>query len=139
MIDVDHFKSFNDTYGDVAGDDCLRRVATRLAACLPHPDMIARYGGEEFAAILVDRDAQEVDTVAERLRSRVEQLGLPHDGDGTGAVVTVSLGVATAWPTSPNGARGLIEAADQNLYAAKREGRNRVCIGERTSMSHARA
>lgn len=136
MIDVDHFKTFNDTYGHAAGDECLRQVAARMAASLRTPDFIARYGGEEFAAILVAQDAEEAETVAERLRDGVEQLGLPHQGAGAGALVTVSLGVATAWPATAHGARELLEAADRNLYEAKRNGRNRVSTGARAGLPH---
>jgi diguanylate cyclase (GGDEF)-like protein len=109
------------------GDDCLRRVAEQLSATTRRSQMIARYGGEEFAVILPGETLEAARQVAERLRAAVEDLALPHEG--VGKTVTVSLGAASATPTGPQGARQLIEAADRNLYEAKRAGRNRVCTG----------
>jgi diguanylate cyclase (GGDEF)-like protein len=132
MIDVDHFKKYNDTYGHVMGDACLQRVAAALSAALRSADVLARYGGEEFAVIIADRSEQEAIEVADRLRAEVSDMRLPHEGAGPGAIVTISVGVATARPASPHEARHLLEDADLNLYAAKQNGRNRVCSGTRT-------
>ncbi len=135
MIDVDHFKKYNDHYGHVMGDDCLRRVASALALEIRSEDLLARYGGEEFAAILLDRTEDEALTVAERLRTAVLWLALPNEGAGAGAVVTVSLGVATLRPAKGRGVLNLIEEADRNLYAAKRGGRN--CLSAGTTIRYA--
>jgi diguanylate cyclase (GGDEF)-like protein len=128
MIDVDHFKKFNDHYGHVMGDDCLRRVAAALSKATRGNDLVARYGGEEFAVLLSDGDARLACIVAERLRAAVAKMALPHEGAGDGAIVTISLGLATTCPENPTNIRTLIEDADRNLYAAKRAGRNRVEI-----------
>ena len=133
MVDLDHFKAFNDTYGHQGGDDCLRRVATVLARGLERAgDLVARYGGEEFIVILAAAGAAAAARTAEHLRAEVERLGIPHAGSPSG-VVTVSLGVATA--RRAQGRRGispeaLLAAADRALYEAKRAGRNRVISGE---------
>lgn len=129
MIDVDHFKNFNDTYGHQAGDDCLRRVAAALQANIKRTtDLIARYGGEEFAAVLPDTDAGGAARVAERLRAAVEALGLAHAASSAGTVVTVSLGTATVLPTADGSPDALVALADQALYQAKQQGRNRVVV-----------
>ncbi len=127
MMDVDHFKKFNDAYGHQAGDDCLRQVATALATALHRPaDLAARYGGEEFAAILPGTDAEGAVRVAEAIRAGVAALGIPHAASSTAAHVTVSLGIATAYPAAGISGREIIELADSQLYRAKTEGRNRV-------------
>ena len=131
LVDVDRFKAFNDHYGHQGGDECLRVVAATVGATIRRAtDLVARYGGEEFAVLLPDTDAAGAEAVAERLRAEVEALGLPHDGFGVpGAVVTVSIGTATARPAPdgvPPGPASLVGAADRALYEAKRHGRNRV-------------
>lgn len=130
MIDVDHFKEFNDRYGHLAGDDCLRRVAGVLEAGVHRPgDLCARYGGEEFAVIAAASDAAGMAVLAERLRAGVEALGIPHAGSPAG-VVTASLGVALRVPDSNKAAERLIRMADEALYRAKAEGRNRVLMAQ---------
>jgi diguanylate cyclase (GGDEF)-like protein len=126
MIDIDHFKKFNDFYGHVMGDDCLRRIAGVLRVETRPADLVARLGGEEFAVILAGSDEESTLAIAQRLRGGVERLALPHEGMGAGATVTISLGVATARPSNTQNARNLIEEADNNLYTAKHTGRNRV-------------
>lgn len=130
MLDVDHFKAFNDRYGHPAGDACLRQVAQGMAAHLRKPvDFIARYGGEEFIAVLPGADPEVARQVAERVCEGIRALGLPHEGSSTSPVVTVSVGVATAVPGTPNtSADELVSNADRALYDAKREGRNRVGV-----------
>jgi diguanylate cyclase (GGDEF)-like protein len=130
MIDVDYFKKFNDRYGHVAGDDCLRRVAGAIATGPRRPtDLAARYGGEEFAVILPDTDTEGARAVAEKIRIAVEALNITH-ADSPSGPVTISLGVHTCQPAENGGAAPLacIEAADQLLYQAKLNGRNRMGI-----------
>jgi len=133
MFDVDYFKRYNDTYGHVAGDACLRQVAQTLQENLVRPaDLGARYGGEEFVALLPDTDAAGARMVAERIRQAVMALAIPHAGNGAG-VVTISVGVHTGSMgagTAPDSATVLIERADALLYQAKQSGRNQVCGGD---------
>lgn len=134
LLDIDHFKSFNDTYGHPEGDACLRRVAGAVARTTRRAsDLAARYGGEEFFVLLAETDAAGAAAVAERLREEVVALRIEHGASGAGAVVTVSIGLATVVP-SPQDVGGraagavaaLVQQADAALYAAKRGGRNRV-------------
>jgi diguanylate cyclase (GGDEF)-like protein len=132
ILDVDHFKRFNDTYGHVAGDACLRQVAAALRNSLVRPaDLAARYGGEEFVALLPDTDPAGARMVAERIRCAVMALQIAHAGNDAG-IVTISAGVYTssASATSGEGAAiatsTLIERADARLYRAKMSGRNQV-------------
>ena len=127
MIDVDMFKQFNDNYGHGAGDTCLILVGRALAACTRRPgDFVARYGGEEFVAVLADATADEARGEAERFLSAVTQLEIAHAYSLAGPVVSVSIGVATTIPSADKGIAGLKEAADQMLYEAKKNGRNRL-------------
>jgi diguanylate cyclase (GGDEF)-like protein len=127
IVDVDHFKQFNDTYGHQAGDICLKKVADVLAKSAYRPsDMAARYGGEEFALILPSVGENGARTVASRMLKAVSSLGIPHSGSSNGGVVTVSVGVVTATPTAQTSEKELIQAADDALYRAKHGGRNRV-------------
>ncbi|MCE4554892.1 diguanylate cyclase [Pelomonas cellulosilytica] len=120
LADVDHFKHYNDALGHLAGDDCLRRVAGTLRACLRRPtDLLARYGGEEFVCLLPDTDLAGAIGVAQLMEERVRSLALPHPG--VGGCVTISLGVSAGCQ-----ADGLVEAADKALYIAKAAGRGRV-------------
>ncbi len=128
MIDVDHFKAYNDTYGHPAGDLCLQTVANTIARLAQRPaDLAARFGGEEFAVLLPETDAQGAAALAERTREAVRQLHLPHC-HGVDGVVTVSIGVAVVWPQRAESATGdIVAQADAALYAAKAQGRNRAC------------
>lgn len=126
MADIDHFKRYNDHYGHQAGDDCLRRVAARIAGLIREQDVLARYGGEEFAILLPDAAPETVRGVAERVREGVEQLGLAHEGLTPPGIVTLSLGLGCLIPQRGAIMRDLIAMADGELYAAKRSGRNRV-------------
>ena len=129
MGDIDYFKNYNDTYGHLEGDECLRKVATVLKENLKRPgDMVARYGGEEFVILLPDTDAKNATTVAEILRSSVENLGIEHIDSYISDVVTISLGVASILPTEDVSLSSLISNADQALYRAKKAGRNRISI-----------
>jgi diguanylate cyclase (GGDEF)-like protein len=126
MIDVDHFKLFNDRYGHVEGDVCLRRIAKLLCeVARSGDDLPARYGGEEFAMLLPDAGIDEALAVAERLRNAVEELYIAHASSPCGQV-TVSIGVASVVPRIGVAAENLIEAADIGLYESKRRGRNTI-------------
>jgi diguanylate cyclase (GGDEF)-like protein len=127
LLDVDHFKKFNDHYGHLAGDGCLSEVAMALHHRLRRPmDLVARYGGEEFLAVLYGVAGDNVQRVAEAVREIVEGLGIAHAQNPPG-VVTVSVGASWAEPTDPlASAELLLETADQALYRAKKAGRNRV-------------
>lgn len=128
MVDIDFFKGYNDFYGHGAGDECLKKVAGMLAQALVRPaDLVARYGGEEFIAILPDTDADGARLTAERLRTQIESLVLPHARSQAAPHITVSIG-STSSLASPEGSpQALLDAADRMLYQAKAQGRNRVC------------
>lgn len=127
MIDIDFFKNYNDHYGHLAGDDCLRKVAKALVSTMKRPgDMVARYGGEEFACILPDTDTQGALNVAELLLNSVSALKIPHTASTVADHVTVSVGVATKRPDSESLYDDLIREADRMLYNAKNQGRNRI-------------
>lgn len=129
MIDVDNFKSYNDTYGHVAGDDVLKLIAHAIEASLNRSsDLAARFGGEEFAVVLPGTSVPGMRLLSEKIRIAVEALGVPHSGSPHGRV-TVSIGGVTQTPLSEDGSKQLIEAADVALYRAKRDGRNRVVVG----------
>jgi diguanylate cyclase (GGDEF)-like protein len=129
MIDLDEFHAFNECYGHLGGDGCLRRVAGAMVSCLRRPsDFLGRYGGEEFVAILANTDAHGARVVAERLRATVAALAIPHDRARPG-VVTISVGFATAHPTDTCDAAALLAVADAALLEAKSRGRDQV-VGE---------
>ncbi|WP_412749832.1 diguanylate cyclase domain-containing protein [Krasilnikovia sp. M28-CT-15] len=128
MIDIDHFKRYNDCYGHQGGDECLRRVAAELAGTVRQgTDIVCRYGGEEFAIVFTGADHDRAAAVAERARAAVEALALPHERTEA-RIVTLSIGVATHVPAGGGSAHDLVEAADAALYRAKEQGRNRLCM-----------
>lgn len=129
LLDIDFFKNYNDTYGHQSGDDCLKQVATALKGTLKRSvDWVARFGGEEFAVVLPNTDVEGASRVAEALRSSVEALRIPHVQSKVSEYVTISVGVATLIPDWVSKPEELISAADQMLYQAKQDGRNRVKI-----------
>lgn len=131
MIDVDHFKAYNDEYGHPAGDACLRVVAQVIAAEMKRPgDLAARYGGEEFAMLLPSTDAAGCARIGERIRKAIRGAGLVHASNRASGYITASLGGATCRPALERtaGVGTLIEAADQALYAAKEAGRDRLMM-----------
>lgn len=129
MADIDHFKPYNDRYGHVAGDECLKQVAAAMQASLHRAgDFVARYGGEEFAIILPATDANHAREIAEKVRHAVSLLAIAHEENSAADVVTVSLGCASIIPDHADDGVSLVEAADRALYQAKRGGRDRVVI-----------
>jgi diguanylate cyclase (GGDEF)-like protein len=130
MLDIDHFKAYNDHYGHQAGDRCLQRVAALLQSTAQRStDLVARYGGEEFVIILPDATAEAALALAEAMRKGVEALQLEHAASPTSPWVTLSLGAASLIPRADNTPEQLIQSADQALYRAKAGGRNRCEIG----------
>jgi two-component system chemotaxis family response regulator WspR len=126
ILDVDHFKRFNDSHGHPAGDECLRRVAGCLRAAVGRiTDLAARYGGEEFVALLPDTDSAGAVQVALRIREKVAAEKIPHGHPEAGPFVTASLGVATLVPRPDDAPARVVQLADEALYVAKRSGRNR--------------
>lgn len=129
MVDVDHFKRYNDHYGHQAGDACLRAVATALASVVQREtDLLARYGGEELVLLLSDTQGEGARVVAERAVAAVRALGLPHAASETAPVVTISAGACARVPRDPADGAALVQAADAALYEAKRQGRNRAVL-----------
>jgi diguanylate cyclase (GGDEF)-like protein len=127
LVDIDHFKRFNDLYGHQAGDDCIRRVANVIARAAKRPfDFCARYGGEEFALILYGPSTVEPEALPEQIRKDIMACGIPHEGSSVGNVITVSVGSAIASAGAGRSLAGLIQKADEALYRAKQLGRNRA-------------
>jgi diguanylate cyclase (GGDEF)-like protein len=135
MIDLDHFKAYNDKYGHLAGDECLRSVARVLAAeALRATDLAARYGGEEFVMLLPNTDAAGCARIGERIRGAIREAAIPHAQNLPSGIVTASIGGAVCRPGIERSAShiALVEAADQALYAAKDSGRDRLTMATET-------
>jgi len=129
MADIDVFKAFNDNYGHLAGDECLRQIASVLQQSLKRPgDLAARYGGEEFVIVLPGTDQAGAQIVAEELRKKVEEKNIPHEFSPVSDKVTISLGVAAGVPHAGLERDALISRADKAMYRAKQEGRNQVKV-----------
>lgn len=129
MADVDNFKAFNDCYGHQAGDDCLRHVATALKSVGKRPaDLAARYGGEEFAIVLPGTTVEGAVDVAKSLVRAIEGMSIPHARSGVSNTVSLSQGIASMIPVHDTKPESIIELADQALYQAKQQGRNRYVI-----------
>ena len=130
LIDIDHFKAYNDYYGHQAGDECLKRVAWSLTRCARRPlDIAARYGGEEFAIVLYDSRRDHVEDAARRIRADIETLAIQHEASPTpGKRLTVSIGAACIVPEVGRSHYGFIQLADEALYAAKERGRDCVVV-----------
>jgi diguanylate cyclase (GGDEF)-like protein len=142
MIDIDHFKSFNDTYGHPAGDKCLRSIAMVLAAEAHRTtDLAARYGGEEFVMLLPNTDAAGCARIGERIRDALREAGVPHANNRPVGRVTASYGGTTCRPGAERstGHASLVEAADRALYAAKDGGRDRLVMSDQVVTSLAAA
>jgi diguanylate cyclase (GGDEF)-like protein len=129
MVDADDFKSYNDSYGHQAGDDALRRIGGVLREFGRRPlDLAARYGGEEFALIMSDVTPEHASKVGEQLRAAVAALNIAHGAARAASTVTLSVGVAVGKPVLDRTPQGLVQLADEALYAAKAAGRNRVVV-----------
>jgi two-component system chemotaxis family response regulator WspR len=127
MADIDNFKLFNDTYGHLAGDQALIKIANVIKNVIKRSsDIAARFGGEEFVVMLMNTTAKGAEVVAEEIRKRVEELGIVNEKSG----LTVSLGVASVVPDNDMLPNELIEDADRALYKAKNDGRNKVVVLE---------
>ncbi len=131
LVDIDCFKDYNDRYGHQAGDECLRAVAVSLSQCARRPlDFVARYGGEEFAVILYEASREYVAEVLTRIQRSIAELNIPHEASRVASRLTVSIGAAFILPSATRTHEGLIQLADEGLYSAKEQGRNRVVVME---------
>jgi diguanylate cyclase (GGDEF)-like protein len=130
LIDIDHFKAYNDRFGHQAGDECLRRVAWSLNSSARRPlDIAARYGGEEFALVLYDAGRQHAEEAARQIRAGIDALAIAHQASpATSKRLTVSIGIACIHPMLDRSHFGFIQLADEALYAAKERGRNCIVI-----------
>jgi diguanylate cyclase (GGDEF)-like protein len=127
MIDIDYFKQFNDHYGHLRGDACLKQVADLLFNASKGPrDFLARFGGEEFALVLPGTGAEQARKVAWRCRDAVARARIAHAGSPIGENLTISLGAGTTTPQDDEEAMAFIESVDRRLYLAKQQGRDRI-------------
>ncbi len=127
LVDIDHFKAYNDRYGHQAGDNCIRRVALAIGRAAKRPfDFCARYGGEEFALVLYAPSGNDPTALPEQIRREIASMNIPHTHSDANGILTVSIGSATAEPDTKRSLAGLIQTADEALYRAKQLGRNRV-------------
>lgn len=137
LCDIDHFKSYNDTYGHMAGDECIQKVSAAIRSCFSRAsDFVARYGGEEIAVILTSTNKDHSIALAEKMRAAVEALHLAHAASDTAKVVTISVGVTTLIPAQETLPSRVIELADKALYAAKHNGRNIVQYSDDQQIPH---
>lgn len=135
LFDIDHFKQFNDTYGHLAGDDCLKQVAQMLEGCVQRPsDLIARYGGEEFAAILPQTTIAGAIEVAQRVQTEIANLKILHEKSSVSDYLTLSIGIAGSIPTLTQSSSKLLDEADQYLYLAKQQGRDRIIFSSKKAL-----
>ena len=130
LLDIDFFKQYNDHYGHIAGDDCLKRVAKVLSGAAARArDFFARYGGEEFILVLPETDAKAAERVAERCRALLFKEQITHANSPAGQILTLSMGIGTLIPSQQDDPRAFLEAVDRSLYQAKQQGRNRIVNG----------
>jgi len=134
MMDIDHFKAFNDSHGHAAGDEALRVLASVMRTSFRHSDITARYGGEEFVVILPETDVAAAAEKVERLRQLIENTSIPVPGHVVEERLTISAGLACFPEDGPTVAQ-ILDAADRRLFAAKRQGRNRIVSKERVLAS----
>lgn len=125
MLDIDYFKQYNDQYGHIQGDDCLRAVARTLSEAVHRPrDFVGRFGGEEFVLVLPETDEVSAKQIAEKCRLLIQQQQIPHESSDVSDVLTISLGVGTTTPGMVDDKKSFVEAVDQCLYKAKANGRD---------------
>jgi len=128
MIDIDHFKEYNDNYGHLQGDECLKHVSDAIVSSVNRScDFVSRYGGEEFFVVLPETDKEGAISVAENIRKNIEELRINHSFSKVSPYVTISVGVQTVVPTSDMCLKDFVQSADEALYSAKKAGRNRLC------------
>jgi diguanylate cyclase (GGDEF)-like protein/PAS domain S-box-containing protein len=131
MLDIDYFKQYNDHYGHIQGDDCLKRVGQTLSSAATRSrDFFARFGGEEFVLVLPETDAKSAKMVAERCRKLIFKEQIPHEKSKISQILTISLGVGTIIPSHQDDPIGFIEEVDKRLYQAKQQGRNCIVRGD---------
>ncbi len=136
MVDIDHFKNYNDRYGHPAGDQCLRRVAAALGQCVRRAgELVARYGGEEFVMLLPNADLRHACETAQNVLDQIQQEAIPHAASATADYVTLSLGVASIQPDPAMEATTLVNAADAAMYRAKSGGRARYKVADQMDWS----
>ncbi len=127
LLDIDHFKKYNDSYGHIQGDECLKKVAAALKCVGARPrDIVARYGGEEFVLLLPETNEAAAVHLAELCRQLVANLKIPHETSGASPFVTASIGIGSIIPSSETEPRDFVQAVDKLLYAAKQKGRDRI-------------
>ena len=131
LCDVDFFKVYNDTYGHQEGDSCLQKVALALSNSVRGNDLAARYGGEEFVIVLPDSNTETANIVAKRIRSKLKEMQIPHEGSKASKYVSISMGISSVRHSNSISPQELIEAADRALYKAKEQGRDRAVISDR--------
>ena len=130
MLDIDYFKQYNDHYGHIQGDDCLKRVAEVLSSAATRSrDFFARYGGEEFVLVLPETDSEAAHKIAERCRNLIFKEQIAHEKSAVGQILTISLGIGTIVPTHKDDSKSFIQRVDRQLYLAKERGRNCIVNG----------
>jgi diguanylate cyclase (GGDEF)-like protein len=133
MIDIDFFKQYNDVYGHVKGDECLKKIAAVISKNIKRiGDYAARYGGEEFSIVLPNTDSQGAEVICRRIQASVDTLAIDHSASSVSDIVTVSFGIACSLSNETDTYLNLIESADRALYEAKERGRNRIVIEKQT-------
>ena len=133
LLDIDHFKLFNDTYGHLAGDEGLKEVALALTKTINRPtDLVARFGGEEFAIVLGGTDAEGAEKIAKEAMEYINELKIPHINSETDNHLTISVGIAAMFVKLGMSEDRIIEIADKALYQAKKNGRNQIFISDKT-------
>jgi diguanylate cyclase (GGDEF)-like protein len=129
MVDVDYFKAYNDNYGHLAGDDCLKQIAQALEHVIKRPaDLVARYGGEEFVVVLPNTSQEGAQKIAQEIQTKMSDLAIPHKYSLISQQITLSLGISTITPHNSLSPFELVNCADQALYQAKQQGRNSIKI-----------
>ena len=131
FADIDYFKRYNDTYGHQAGDECLKQVANELKDSIKRPtDLAARYGGEEFVLVLPNTNGQGAIHVAQRIKTNISKLKIPHAQSDIDRYLTLSMGVSYTFPNHNQSAELLVKTADEALYKVKNTGRNNYLLKE---------